>query len=281
MANIEATDNWGADVYQWADGDVLDGGPESLEVLPVKQLANRSIYQRLRNVTPWSDTMAAAFGYPAGACVLHLGLSWRAKVANTVAPGSDATKWERWGYSQSELAAYLRGYLLSPVACPVTGPAAPPSDASPYTLWKSVAPYGEYWGWLGDAWMVVANHYTTYVGVASTARVAGVTSIICSIVVPRSGRVCARGILSQLNQINAYTYMSCYIKLYRGGAPVSILLNSLAKDVTTVGTEYSQARPYSIAEVLAGDTLALEASASQNMYASPSSNSSIHVEYLQ
>jgi hypothetical protein len=109
MANIATTDNWGNDVYQWADGDVLDGGPESLEVLPVKQLANRSLYQRLRSVTPWSATLAASYGYPAGACVMHGGFSWRAKLGNAVEPGTDGTKWERWGFSQGELDSQLAG----------------------------------------------------------------------------------------------------------------------------------------------------------------------------
>ena len=65
--------------------------------------------QRLVNVTDWSADLAAAYGYPQGAAVRHSGVSWRAKLANNVAPGTDATKWERWGYSESELAAYLSG----------------------------------------------------------------------------------------------------------------------------------------------------------------------------
>lgn len=281
MANIVETDNWPGGVYQYADGDLLEGGPDSSEVLPLKQLAQRSLYQRLRNVTDWDAGLAAGFGYPAGAAVRHEGVSWRAKVTNAVEPGTDPAAWERWAYSESELAAYLRGSLLSPVRCPVTGPAAVPSAASPYTMWQSVAPYNEYWMWMGDAWKVVANRYAMYVGVASTARTANVTSVICSLVVPRAGFVIARGILSQLNEINANTYVSAYIKHYRGGAAVGILLNSLAKDVTTVGAQYSQVRPLATTEVLAGDQLSLEATATQNMFASPSSNSSIHVEYLQ
>jgi hypothetical protein len=109
MANISLVNNWVPTIYQWADGDVLDGGPDSLEVLPIKQLANNSLYQRLRNVTPWNSDLAAAYGYPAGACVMHLGVSWRAVLDNAVAPGSDATKWERWGYSESELDARMSG----------------------------------------------------------------------------------------------------------------------------------------------------------------------------
>ena len=278
---VETPGDWPLGVYQLAVTDPVLGGADGPPNLMGRALANRTVYQRLRNVTPWLADLAAAHGYPAGACVRHGATTWRAIVDNDVAPGTDPTKWERWGYSESELAAYLRGSLLSPVRCPVTGPAAVPSAASPYTMWQSVAPYNEYWMWMGDAWKVVANRYAMYVGVASTARTANVTSVICSLVVPRAGFVIARGILSQLNEINANTYVSAYIKHYRGGAAVGILLNSLAKDVTTVGTQYSQVRPLATTEVLAGDQLSLEATATQNMYASPSSNSSIHVEYLQ
>lgn len=236
-------------------------------------------YLTRRGLADWS----ADEDYKVGdRCLAANGMTYRCLADHTnIVPGTDATKWERWGYAQSELAAYLRSALLSPVRCPVTGPAANPSDASPYTMWQSVAPYNEYWMWMGDAWKVVANRYAMYVGVASTPRTANVTSVICSLVVPRAGFVIARGILSQLNEINANTYVSAYIKHYRGGAEVGILLNSLAKDVTTVGTQYSQVRPLATTEVLAGDQLSLEATATQNMYASSSSNSSIHVEYLQ
>lgn len=103
MANIVETDNWPGGVYQYADGDVLNGGPDSAEVLPLKQLAQRALYQRLRNVTDWDGGLAAAFGYPAGAVVRHAGVSWRAKIANDVEPGTDPAAWERWGWSESEL----------------------------------------------------------------------------------------------------------------------------------------------------------------------------------
>lgn len=190
MANITPVDNWTAGVYQWADGDVLDGGPDSLEVLPVKQLTNRSLYQRLRNVTPWDGALAADVGYPLGACVMHAGVSWRALMDTAIEPSTDPTQWERWGYSESELTAYLRGSLLSPTECPASGPAAPPSDVSPWTLWRSVAPYAEYWQWLGDVWKVVAGHYGVYVnnGVAGAAVTTGMKTI-ATITAHRTGRV--------------------------------------------------------------------------------------------
>jgi hypothetical protein len=104
MANVTATNSWPAGVYQYEVGDLLDGGPDSSEVLPIKQLANRSVYQRLANVTPWDDVLAGLHGYPAGACVMHAGKSWRSKAAaNTAEPGTDALKWERGGYTLAEL----------------------------------------------------------------------------------------------------------------------------------------------------------------------------------
>lgn len=103
MSNIAVSNDWPAGVYQYADGDVLDGGADSSEVLPLKQLANRSLFQRLANVTPWDSALATEFGYPNKAVVMHGGLSWRAVVANAVEPGTDALKWERWGFTQAEI----------------------------------------------------------------------------------------------------------------------------------------------------------------------------------
>lgn len=111
MSDTTQLNEWGPGVYEYANGDVLDGGPESSETLPIRQLANRSLYQRLRNVTAWDSTLAAAHGYPAGACVRHGVTTWRAIVDNNVEPGTDPLKWERWGYSESELANW--GYSKS------------------------------------------------------------------------------------------------------------------------------------------------------------------------
>lgn len=156
----ETPTDWPANVYQVGVTDPVLGGVDGPVNIMGAALAKRSLYQRMRNVTPWSADLAAAHGYPAGACVRHGATTWRAIVDNAVAPGTDPTRWERWGYSEKELAAYLRGSLLSPVRCPVTGPAAVPSDAIPYTMWKSVAPYNEYWMWMGDAWKVVSCGYS-------------------------------------------------------------------------------------------------------------------------
>lgn len=156
MSNIAVSNDWPAGVYQYAIGDVLDGGAESSEVLPFKQLANRSLFQRLANITPWDSALAAEFGYPNKACVMHTGLSWRAVEANNVEPGTDVTKWERWAFSASELASEFPIVLPygAPVVCPNTGPDGAADKA---LIHKSAL--GEYWMWLGDVWKVVAGHY--------------------------------------------------------------------------------------------------------------------------
>lgn len=280
MANIVETDNWPGGVYQYADGDVLEGGPDSSEVLPLKQLAQRSLYQRLRNVTDWDAGLAAEFGYPAGAVVRHAGVSWRAKVTNAVEPGTNPAAWERWAYSESELAAYLRGSLLSPVRCPVTGPAAIPSAASPYTMWQSVAPYNEYWMWMGDAWKVVANRYTTSVGTASSTLTANVLKNIVTVTAPRAGSAYLRAILSHANAANTLTVMSGYIRRTRAGVTTDVQ-DTLTVHHTTLGTQYSQCRPIAPVTVEAGDTYTLVALATQNMDPTPTNASTIYLEYLQ
>lgn len=280
MANIVETDNWPGGVYQYADGDVLEGGPDSSEVLPLKQLAQRSLYQRLRNVTDWDAGLAAGFGYPAGAVVRHDGVSWRAKVTNAVEPGTDPAAWERWAYSESELAAYLRGSLLSPVRCPVTGPAAVPSAASPYTMWQSVAPYNEYWMWMGDAWKVVANRYTTSVGTASSTLTANVLKNIVTVTAPRAGSAYLRAILSHANAANTLTVMSGYIRRTRAGVTTDVQ-DTLTVHHTTLGTQYSQCRPFAPVTVETGDVYTLVALATQNMDPTPTNASTIYLEYLQ
>ena len=280
MANIVETDNWPGGVYQYADGDVLEGGPDSSEVLPLKQLAQRSLYQRLRNVTDWDAGLAAGFGYPAGAVVRHEGVSWRAKVTNAVEPGTDPAAWERWAYSESELAAYLRGSLLSPVRCPVTGPGAVPSAASPYTMWQSVAPYNEYWMWMGDAWKVVANRYTAAAFVASAALPASTQTAICSLNAPRDGKAVVRGIFSALNSPAATTEALSHIRRVRGGV-TTLLAESVSEGVTTALNHYVYGRPYTVTDVIAGDTYYLLGLVNAPVAAHPQNQNSIHLEYLQ
>lgn len=281
MANIVETDNWPGGVYQYADGDVLEGGPDSSEVLPLKQLAQRSLYQRLRNVTDWDAGLAAAFGYPAGAVARHAGVSWRSKVGdNNVEPGTDPAAWERWAFSESELAAYLRGSLLSPVRCPVTGPAAVPSAASPYTMWQSAAPYNEYWMWTGDAWKVVANRYTSAAYIASNPIPASTQTAITSLNSPRDGKAVVRGIFSALNNPAVTVEAIAHIRRVRAGV-TTLLAESVGQGVTTALNHYVHARPYTVTDVLAGDTYYLLGLVNAAVAAHPQNQNSIHLEYLQ
>ena len=102
MANLTEADDWASGIYQIEEGDPVLGGPTGLTNTPPRQLANRTLYQRLRNVTPWD----AALLYPAQAYVQYAGKTYRSAAINiNVVPGTDATKWERWGFTLAELNA--------------------------------------------------------------------------------------------------------------------------------------------------------------------------------
>lgn len=119
---------WPAGVYQIAVTDPVLGGSDGAPNVMGAALAKRALYQRMRNVTAWDAALAALYDYPAGACVRHGVTTWRAIVDNNVEPGSDPLKWERWGYSESELASAVD--LLQP-----PGMVAFFSQASPPTGW--------------------------------------------------------------------------------------------------------------------------------------------------
>lgn len=190
MANINESDDWASGVYQYAIGDVLDGGPESSETLPIRQLANRSLFQRLRNVTPWDAALALAVGYPSGACVMHSGVSWRSKVLNSVEPGTDELKWERWGYSNEELKDLIE--LLVPKYLPFQPPGnclntGPSEEDDKTRTYKS--PLGELWMWLGDAWKVVAGLHGKSLIVANVNHPAASFIDVHSEICHRNGRI--------------------------------------------------------------------------------------------
>lgn len=184
---VETPGEWPLGVYQIAVTDPVLGGADGPANVMGRHLANRAAFQRLRNVTPWLADLAAAHGYPAGACVRHGANTWRAIVDNNVAPGTDGTKWERWGYSESELDAKLAALLPygEPVACPNSGPVA---EAEKTKIHKSAL--GEYWMWLGDAWGVVWGRYGSYYNNgAAGAAVASGSKVFNSITAPRNGVV--------------------------------------------------------------------------------------------
>ncbi|SEA50463.1 hypothetical protein [Variovorax sp. YR216] len=104
MANLIETDRWEEGIYQWEEDDPVLGGPSGIDNVPPRQLANRSRYQRLRNVTAW----VATFDYPADAYVAWAGTTWKSIAPSlNIAPGTDATRWVRWGHTAKELSAAL------------------------------------------------------------------------------------------------------------------------------------------------------------------------------
>lgn len=242
------------------------------------QVHNGVRYLTRRGLADWS----ADEDYKVGdRCLAADGMTYRCIADHTnIVPGTDVTKWERWGYAKSELDAYLRGSLLSPVRCPVTGPAASPSGVSPYTMWQSIAPYNEYWMWMGDAWKVVANRYTASAFVASAALPASTQTAICSLSTPRDGKAVVRGIFSALNSPAATTEALAHIRRVRGGV-TTLLAESVSEGVTTSLNHYVHARPYTVTDVLAGDTYYLLGLVNAPVAAHPQNQNSIHLEYLQ
>lgn len=103
MANLNETDAWEGGIYQLEEDDPVLGGPTGIDNLAPRQLASRTRFLRLRNVTPWDG----AFAYPANvAYVSYGGTTWKSVGESTnVAPGTDPEKWVRWGYTAAELAA--------------------------------------------------------------------------------------------------------------------------------------------------------------------------------
>lgn len=108
------------DRVQPADAEIQEGWPLS-PVPPSRQrfnwilnfVANAVRYFTQRGVSEW-DTDE---DYPQFGRVQHTGVTWVALLANSgVEPGTDAATWERWGYSETELAAFNDAYLTKSVA---------------------------------------------------------------------------------------------------------------------------------------------------------------------
>ena len=105
MANLNETDVWEGGIYQLEEDDPVLGGPTGIDNMAPRQLASRSRYQRLRNVTPWDATLT----YPANvAYVSYGGTTWKSVGESlNVAPGADPAKWVRWAFTAAELNAVL------------------------------------------------------------------------------------------------------------------------------------------------------------------------------
>lgn len=105
MANLNESDQWETGIYQLEEDDPVLGGPTGIDNRPPRELANRTRYQRLRNITPWDAT----FTYPANvAYVSYGGTTWKSVGESlNVAPGTDAAKWVRWAFTAGELSSVL------------------------------------------------------------------------------------------------------------------------------------------------------------------------------
>lgn len=75
--------------------------------------------------------------------------------------------------------------------CPNTGPASPPTEASPYTKYKSAL--GEYWEWQGDAWKVIAGKRAHAAIGVNEALTASTPKIVQTFTCHRSGGVSFAG----------------------------------------------------------------------------------------
>lgn len=104
MAHLTESDVWEDGIYQWEEDDPVLGGPSGIDNVPPRQLANRTRYQRVRNVTAW----VAAFAYPVDAFVAHGDTTWKSIAPSLgVPPGSDGTRWVRWAHTAKEISALL------------------------------------------------------------------------------------------------------------------------------------------------------------------------------
>lgn len=223
MANIaEVNDSYDDGVYLLAVTDPVLGGPEGPDNKAAINLANRTRFQRMRNVTPWRPGVENP--YPAHAYCQYAGATWKSVAAHAnVQPGTDVTKWIRWGHTEAELqvlfAAYLASGVLDPYAldidlnayvlsnsfnarayayelvnhggnCPVTGPAAAPTVGNPYTKYTSVAPYLENWTWTATTgWKVTSNHYESPIINAVSTALAGGNNLVHTAALPRKGKI--------------------------------------------------------------------------------------------
>lgn len=162
------------DKVQPTNGELAVGWP-STTIPPSRQrfnwafnyFANAVRYFSRRGLSDWDADETYEIG---DRCIGDDGKTYASKVASNTnfAPSSSPTKWERWGFTQSELDTLGGGLPYgAPASCPDTGPAV---GADTKAIYKSSI--GEYWMYLGDAWRVVAGRYVvtaTYASISASA----------------------------------------------------------------------------------------------------------------
>ena len=164
-------------------------------------------------------------------------------------------------------------------SCPVTGPAASPSAASPYTRYTSIAPCFEEWAWSGVAWRVVSNDYRYAAFTGSVNITAGATVTLMSATVPRDGRIYASGVVCGVNNFAGTNVLVANLGRTRLGVPTT-LADSQAKDDTNAISQYTMCRPQAPIDVLAGDTINLIASTPGGTLLSASNGNAIYYQYI-
>lgn len=182
------------DKTQPSDLDIAAGWPVT-SIPPSRQrfnwffnwAANAVRYFSRRGIPDWIATETFEIGDIQRSLVD--GKTYRSIVAANInfEPSANPTKWERWGFSLSELWAYITSGLNGGT-CPDTGPAAAPTLANPYTQYTGVTT-GEKWQWVGGAWCVVGKYYGVEFANASLALTGAVQYTFMTETMPRNGSV--------------------------------------------------------------------------------------------
>lgn len=281
MTDITQTpDNYPEGVYQLAVTDPVLGGPEGPDNKAAIALANRTHYQRMRNVTPWRAGVGNE--YPAHAYVQHGGVTWKSKVAvANIEPGTDAAKWIRWGYTADELLAFLNAYIdsgpldryaldidlaayllisqfdtyvfnkgirYSAAVCPDGGPSmapmsiAAPTLAVPFNVYKSAL--GEVWMYLDNKWRVVAGHHGvefTNGGAAYPIAATGQPTLV-TWVAPRTGNVnLFASLFAPAPQSNAAVFVQAHGNALRICGEQSVSLVATEQQYISMGMGFTVA----------------------------------------
>lgn len=147
-------------------------------------VSNAYRYLTRRGIPDWISTETFEIGDIQRSLVD--GKTYRSMVAANInfEPSINPLKWERWGFSLSELWAYISSGLYGG-ACPNTGPASAPTLANPYLEYTSAL--GEIWRYVGGVWKVIASHYGVDFANATYAIAANTQQVVQSFTAPRDG----------------------------------------------------------------------------------------------
>jgi hypothetical protein len=269
-------DNYPAAIYQIAVTDPVLGGAGGIANKAAAALADRTAYQRMRNVTPWVPGLDQP--YPAHAYVQRSGLTYKSLAANAnVDPATPAAAgiWERWAYTESEMYAFLKNNHGGD--CPVTGPATAPTLAAPWTKYRSIAPYLENWEWNGLSWGVTSNHYLQTISIFPGAMPTPNTWMtLVALNTVRAGKVFVSGVAS--HKAGASAGLVIHLSLIRqAGVDVN---ESTFKSSATGAAELMIGRPQTYLTVTAGQSISIAAYATSPVVDSNPYGSALTLKYL-